>query len=73
MAYSSRIFGYTGGAQRVVATVDGVRRPIAWGDDITDDELGAFMTSGRFVDVDVELVEDPVQEARDWPLHHGIH
>lgn len=73
MTSGAKIFGYTGGSQRIVATVNGVRRPIAWGDDITVEELGSFMACDEFVDIDLELVEDPIAEALLWPAHYGVH
>lgn len=72
MSGSAKQYGYTGGAQRIVATVDGIRRPIAWGDDVTVEELGSFMTCEEFVDVDIEWVEDPFEEARRWPPQYGF-
>ncbi len=73
MSGISKQYGVTGGSQRIVATVDGIRGPIAWGDDITVEELGSFMVCEEFVDVDIEWVEDPVEEARRWPPHYASH
>ncbi|MEG3176182.1 hypothetical protein U1872_08080 [Sphingomonas sp. RB3P16] len=72
MSRISKQYGYTGGSQRIVATVDGIRRPIAWGDDITVEELGSFMMCEEFVDIDIEWVDDPAMEARQWPPRYGL-
>lgn len=65
------MYGYDGiSTQRVTAIVDGARKVLAWGDDITDDDVAAFVD--EYADVRVEDVTDPAAEAAAYPLYAGM-
>jgi hypothetical protein len=65
-----KTFGYDGvSGQRVVAIVDGKRKILAWGDDITQDEIQPFID--EFGHAWVEPVEDSQLETLAHPTFAG--
>lgn len=63
--------GYIGGSQRIVAVKDDKREVLAWGDDVTADELGRFMMGWPDHEIEIEWVENPVLEACLYPPTAG--
>lgn len=62
-------YGYTGGAQRIVTFVDNKRKVLAWGDDITDEELAPFIA--HYGSAWIEPVENPILEMLAYPPYRG--
>ncbi|MCW2361600.1 MULTISPECIES: hypothetical protein [Sphingobium] len=63
-------FGYDGiSTQRVVAVVDGKRKVLAWGDEISEDEIEPFIEA--YGHAWVEPVNDRAAEALSHPTYAG--
>ncbi|MFD1103734.1 hypothetical protein [Sphingobium olei] len=64
-----QIYGYQGGTQRIVAIVQGKRKVIAWGDDITEAELAPFRQ--EYGCAWIERVTDEESERAAFPTFGG--
>lgn len=62
-------YGYSGGAQRVVAMVDGARKVLCWGDDISEEEIEPFIA--EYGHAWIEAVDSPALEALTHPPYEG--
>jgi len=63
-----KLYGYTGGNQRVAAVRDQKRITLAWGEEITDEELAPYRLQWLGFDIQVEPVTDPKAERRAHPI-----
>lgn len=68
----SERFGYDGASRwRIVATVAGVRKVLAWADPPEPDDLIPFRRAQGYADVRFEPVPDKAAEAFAYPSHGG--
>lgn len=67
------LYGYDGvSSERVVATVRGIRKSIAWGDDISASEIAGFVEHPNYLDVAVEKIADKAKEAALYPRYWDL-
>lgn len=60
-----KLYGYTGGSQRICAIVDGKKKVLAWGDKITPEELRPAIDA--YEKAWIEDVTDPIAEQAAYP------
>lgn len=66
----AELFGYDGtSSQRIVALAGGKRKVLAWGDEITEEEIAPFVAYPGFSDVWIEEIVDKAAEALTYPQY----